>query len=113
MSILTGFKLNFPSWEYIKGLPLKNEETGFYEEYRWILFETGIPGVSGVLTWNEDGQKKLVFDVFVGGYSGESGFDKVFNGNKEGYKKMRGYVFDEVYLKILHSLNKDMSWQWE
>ena len=113
MSILTGFKLNFPSWEYIKGLPLKDEGSGCYKEYLWVLFETGIRGVSGVLTWNEDGQKKLIFDVFIGGNSGESGFGKVFNGNKEGHKKMRDYVFNEVYLKILHALKKDMSWQWK
>ena len=95
---------DFPSYEYIKSLPLN-------KEYRWIIFETGILGVNGILTWNEDYSKKFFFDVTIGGYTGESKLDKVFPGNKEGYKKMCSYVFD-VYKDILWNLSKDMSWQW-
>ena len=97
--------LNFPCYEYIKSLPKD-------KEYRWIIFETGILGVNGVLTWNEDFSKKFYFDVTIGGYTGESKLDKVFPGTKAGHKKMISYVFD-VYQDILRSMNKDMSWQWK
>jgi hypothetical protein len=103
--VKNNISLQFPAWEYIKKLPLT-------EEYRWIIFYTGIRGTYGILTWNEDWQKKLIFDVFVGGHSGESGYEKVFAGNKEGYKKMCKYVF-EVYQTIFRNLKSDVSWQWE
>ena len=72
-------KLKFPSYEYLKSLPLYEEDEEFIKEYgkdaatpieyKWMLFDTPV-GVYGKIFYNLDDDCCLYFDVMEQGYSG-------------------------------------------
>ena len=103
--------LKFPSYEYIKSLPKWDKEKDLPTEYNWTLFSTPT-SVGGVLSYNEDGDGFVYFDVWEGGYTGMNDFGLALKFNKTNYAKICLHaqkVFDEFY----RELDKDYSWQWE
>lgn len=114
-------KLNFPSYEWLKALPLKRTyistdiNGNAYEreepcEYRFTLFDTPVFAY-GQFSYNEDDSKFIYFDVMENGYSNMNTYGLAVKFNKENYKKICKHA-QEIYDMFYRELDKDMSWQW-
>lgn len=115
-------KLNFPSYEWLKALPLKRtykytnavgrtwEEEGICE-YRFILFDTPV-NVFGQLTYNDDDSRYLYFDVMEDGYSGRNDWGLELKFNKANYQKICKHA-QKIYEMFYRELDKDVSYQWD
>ena len=116
-------ELKFPSYEWLKALPLKrtytytNQTTGEsreeeeFCEYEFKLFDTPVD-VYGRLSYNEDDSRYLNFDVMEGGYCEQNNWGLGLKFNKENYKKICKHV-QEVYEMFYRELDKDVSFQWD
>ena len=114
--------LNFPSYELLKSLPLKREvqkttrqgdiiKLSEHLEYRFTLFKTPT-SVHGRITYNEDDQGMLIFDVMEDGYCDHNRLGKCLKFNKKNYSAIRAHA-QSIYNNFFDMLEKDMSWQWE
>ena len=116
-------ELKFPSYEWLKALPLKrtrtftdraNGETWEDEihcEYKFTLFDTPVY-VYGQLSYNEDDSRYIYFDVMENGYSNMNNLGLALKFNKENYQKICKHA-QEIYEMFYRELDKEMSWQWE
>ena len=105
-------QLKFPTYEYIKSLPRhKHDDEDAVLEYKWRLFELPIDA-DGTLSYNEDGDGYIRFDVFEGGFSGMNRLDLALKFNKTNYNKICKHA-QEVFEEFYRELDKDYSWQWE
>lgn len=115
--------LKFPPYEWLKALPLKGKFeyrdriTGkpFYDdvhkEYTFKLFDTPT-SVYGRLTYNEDNQHMIIFDVMEDGYCDHNHLGKALKFNKKNYQAICKHA-QEVYDDFMRTLMMDWSWQWE
>ena len=104
--------LKFPTYEYIKSLPrhrVGDEDAVL--EYAWRLFELPIDA-DGTLSYNEDGDGYIRFDVFEGGFSGMNRLDLALKFNKTNYGKICKHA-QEVFESFYHALDTDWSASWE
>lgn len=102
-------QLTFPTYEHIKSLPREDEETGFYHDYYWLLFETPV-NVDGRLTYNDGDRGMISFDVFEGGYSGMNGLDMELKFTKANYAKVCKHaqrVFEDFYKALDEDPRRD------
>ena len=115
-------QLKFPSYEWLKALPLNKKcthtdrdgnsfEMKEHCEYSFILFETPISAY-GRFTYNEDDSKYIHFDVIEGGHSGQNGLGLALKLNKYNYQKICKHA-QEVYEKFYEELEKDTSFWWD
>ena len=116
-------ELKFPSYEWLKALPLKREvmrkdsiSGKLYKdeehcEYKFTLFDTPVY-VYGQLSYNEDDSKYIYFDVMENGYSNMNSYGLELKFNKKNYQKLCKHA-QEVYEMFYRELDKNMSWQWE
>lgn len=116
-------ELKFPSYEWLKALPLKRTYThtsrwdgSSYEmeehcEYDFILFDTPVRAY-GRLSYNEDDSRFLYFDVMEDGYSNMNNYGLALKFNKENYKKICKHA-QEIYEMFYRELDADKSWQWD
>lgn len=116
-------KLNFPSYEWLKALPLKRMHTYASRitgetweeevpcEYKFTLFDTPVD-VYGRLSFNEDDSRYLYFDVMEDGYSGRNDWGLALKFNKTNYQKICKHA-QEIYEMFYRELDKDMSCQWD
>lgn len=116
-------ELKFPSYEWLKALPLKGVQTFIdrtngktwedevHCEYNFTLFDTPVY-VRGRLSYNEDDSKHIYFDVMENGYSNMNNYGLALKFNKANYKKLCKHA-QKVYEMFYEELDKDMSWQWE
>lgn len=104
-------QLKFPSYEYIKALPKFEEDHEVPREYRWVLFDTPT-STYGTMSYNEDGEGYLFFDVWEDGYTGmnDLGISRKFN--KTNYKTVCKHA-QEVFESFYKTLDADCSWMWE
>lgn len=114
--------LNFPSYELLKSLPLKRQfqkktrqgdtiNVSEHLEYSFTLFKTPT-SVYGRITYNEDDQGMLIFDVMEDGYCGHNKLGKCLKFNKKNYNAIRAHA-QSIYNSFFNTLETDMSWQWE
>ena len=104
-------RLKFPSYEYIKSLPKWDNKADLPKQYRWTLFDTPTT-VIGTLSYNEDGDGFIYFDVWEGGYTGMNYLGKALKFNKANYAKICKHaqnVLDDFY----RALDADYSTSWE
>ena len=116
-------ELKFPSYEWLKALPLKRTctftnraigetwEDEVYCEYKFILFDTPVY-VYGQLSYNEDDSRYIYFDVMENGYSGMNNLGLALKFNKENYRKICEHA-QKVYEMFYKELEADKSWQWD
>jgi thymidylate synthase ThyX len=116
-------ELKFPSYEWLKALPLKRTRTHkdtisgkLYEEeehceYKFNLFDTPVFAY-GQLSYNEDDSRYIYFDVMENGYSNMNSYGLELKFNKKNYQKLCKHA-QEVYEMFYRELDKDMSWQWD
>ena len=104
-------QLKFPPYEYIKSLPKWDKTKDLPKQYRWTLFDTPT-SVSGSLSYNEDGDGFIFFDVWEGGYTGMNQLGLALKFNKANYAKICKHA-QKVYEDFYRELDKDCSWQWE
>lgn len=115
-------KLKFPTYEWLKALPLKRTYTSvsrdgvFYEreehcEYRFLLFNTPVFAY-GQFSYNEDDSRYIYFDVMEGGYSNMNSYGLALKFNKTNYKKICKHA-QEMYEMFYRELDADKSWQWD
>ncbi len=109
-------KLKFPTYEYIKSLPLK-DEGGEDAEYNFVLFKVH-EHVYCRFTYNEDGYKGFHLDLMCDGFC-----DKLLIGchknfyrmNKKDYKLMCEHaeiLYNEIMGNLVNS-NEIESEDWE
>lgn len=114
--------LNFPSYEWLKTLPLKRTyisssiDGNAYEreehcEYKFTLFDTPVRAY-GQFSYNEDDSRYIYFDVMENGYSNMNTYGLGVKFNKENYKKICKHA-QKIYEMFYRELDKDLSWQWE
>ena len=115
-------ELKFPSYEWLKALPLKrtytytNRENGESWEdeehcqYTFTLFDTPVY-VYGQLSYNEDDSRYIYFDVMENGYSNMNEYGLALKFNEANYQKICKHA-QEVYEMFYKELDKDMSFQW-
>lgn len=104
-------QLKFPPYEYIKSLPLTEEDSDLPIEYRWTLFATPIDA-SGVISYNEDDEGYIYFDLWEGGYVGENNLGLALKFNKANYAKICNHA-QKVFEDFYRELDVDYSEQWE
>ena len=105
-------QLKFPPYEYIKSLPKwDKEDEELPKQYRWLLFDTPT-SIHGTLSYNEDGDGFIYFDVWEGGYTGMNYLGLALKFNKANYTKICKHA-QRVYEEFYRELDKDCSWQWE
>ena len=103
-------QLKFPTYEYIKSLPLTNKEDEI-NEYDWTLFETPT-SVYGRFSYNEDGTGYLYFDVMEDGYCDHNRLGLGLKFNKQNYSKLCKHA-QKVFESFYEELDKDCSDCWE
>ena len=104
-------QLKFPPYEYIKALPTWDKKADLPKSYRWTLFDTPT-SIGGTLSYNEDGDSFIFFDVWEGGYTGINQFGLALKFNKANYAKICKHA-QKVFEDFYRELDKDCSWQWE
>lgn len=114
-------ELKFPSYEWLKALPLKRTythrngndswETEEHYEYKFTLFDTPV-FVYGQFSYNEDDSRYIYFDVMENGYSNMNNYGLALKFNKKNYQEICKHA-QEVYKMFYRELDKDMSWQWD
>lgn len=115
-------ELKFPSYEWLKALPLKRTYTHTdnsgeswemeeHCEYKLMLFDTPV-FACGQLSYNEDDSRYIYFDVMENGYSDMNDYGLSLKFNKANYKKICKHA-QEVYEMFFKELEKDMSYQWD
>lgn len=115
-------ELKFPSYEWLKALPLKRKYTSTgrdgvsyereeHREYKFTLFDTPV-NAYGQLSYNEDDSRYIYFDVMEDGYSNMNDYGLALKFNKTNYKKLCKHA-QEVYEMFYRELDKDLSYQWE
>ena len=104
-------QLKFPPYEYIKSLPKWDKEEDLPKQYRWLLFDTPT-SVHGTLSYNEDGDGFLYFDVWEGGYTGENYLGLALKCNKANYAKICKHA-QEIFEEFYEALDEDCSKYWE
>ena len=116
-------QLKFPSYEWLKALPLKRMKTftsrftgESFEveehcEYKFTLFDTPVY-VYGQLSYNEDDSRYIYFDVMENGYSNMNNYGISLKFNKTNYKKLCKHA-QEMYEMFYKELDKDVSYQWD
>lgn len=97
-------QLKFPSYEYIKSLPRD-------KVYRWTLFSTPT-SVNGILSYNEDEDGIIYFDVWEGGYTGMNYLGLALKFNKTNYTTICKHA-QKVFEEFHRELDIDWSNQWE
>ena len=114
--------LSFPPYEWIKALPktklthYRERDTGkiksstLPQEYEFTLFRTPV-SVYGRLSYNEDGDGFINFDVMESGYCGENSLGKCLKFNKVNYRKICDYA-QKVYEYFQQTLLEDTSYSW-
>lgn len=98
-------QLTFPTYEYIKSLPVEDKETGCYHRYNWILFETPMR-VDGRLTYNDNDSRMIYFDVYEGGYAGMNTLGIELNLTKANYAKVCKHA-QKVFEGFYKTLDED------
>ena len=96
-------KLKFPKYEYIKSLPLEDDDECI-QYYKWNLFSLPI---------NVDGDGLIYFDVFENGYTGVNEFTIGRTLTKANYKEICKYaqsVLDKFYAELDIDYSED---DWE
>ena len=104
-------KLKFPKYEYIKSLPLEDDDECI-QYYKWDLFSLPI-NVVGRLSYNVEGDGLIYFDVFENGYTGVNEFTLGHTLTKANYKEICKYaqsVLDEFYAELDVDYSED---DWE
>ena len=115
-------QLKFPSYEWLKALPLKKThmrtnrngepfETEEHCEYTFTLFDTPV-SVWGRFTYNEDDSRYIHFDVIEGGHTGQNSLGLALKFNKKNYQKICKHA-QEVYESFCKELEKDTSYWWD
>ena len=116
-------ELKFPSYEWLKALPLKREimrKDTFsgkqYKdeepcEYKFTLFDTPV-NVFGQLSYNENDSRYIFFDVIENWHTNMNNLGIALKFNKVNYQKICKYA-QEVYEMFYRELDKDLSYQWE
>lgn len=116
-------ELKFPSYEWLKALPLKREvmrKDTFsgkqYKdeepcEYKFTLFDTPV-SVFGQLSYNENDSRYIFFDVIENWHTNMNNLGIALKFNKVNYQKICKYA-QEVYEMFYIELDKDLSYQWE
>jgi len=116
-------ELKFPSYEWLKALPLKRTRTytdrtsgkswkdEVHCEYKFTLFDTPVY-VYGQLSYNEDDSRHIYFDVIENGYTNMNNLGLALEFNKVNYQKICKYA-QEVYEMFYRELDKDVSYQWD
>lgn len=115
-------ELKFPSYEWLKALPLTRTYTHTdrygdsyeleeYCEYKFTLFDTPVFAY-GQLSYNEDDSRYIYFDIMENGYSNMNNYGLALKFNKANYQKICKHA-QEMYGMFYRELDKDMSWQWE
>lgn len=115
-------ELKFPSYEWLKALPLKRTYTYTDDsgeswemeehcEYKFMLFDTPV-FVCGQLSYNEDDSRYIYFDVMENGYSNMNDYGLELKFNKANYEKICKHA-QEVYESFFKELEKDISYQWD
>ena len=102
-------QLKFPTYEWIKALPLKQD--GHHLEYSFTLFRTPT-SVYGRFSYNEDDSGWIFFDVMEDGYCDHhERLNKRLKFNKENYKLICAHA-QNVYEEFQRELFADQSWRW-
>lgn len=115
-------ELKFPSYEWLKALPLKRKymhtsrdgdswEMEEHCEYTFRIFDTPVY-VYGQFSYNEDDSKSIYFDVMENGYSDKNSFGLALKFNKKNYNEICKHA-QKVYEMFYNELDKDESWQWD
>lgn len=115
-------QLKFPSYEWIKALPLKRTVTHTdrisgdawedeeHCEYKFTLFDTPVYAY-GQLSYNEDDSGYIYFDMMENGYSNMNYYGLALKFNKKNYQKICKHA-QEIYEMFYRELDKDVSYQW-
>lgn len=102
-------QLKFPTYEWIKALPLK--EDGRHLEYSFTLFRTPT-SVYGRFSYNEDDSGWVFFDIMEDGFCDHhERLNKRLKFNKENYKLICDHA-QKVYEEFQRELFADQSWRW-
>ena len=115
-------QLKFPSYEWLKALPLKRKymytspsgeswEMEEHCEYTFVLFDTPV-FVNAQLSYNENDSKHIYFDVMESGYSNMNNYGLALKFNKKNYHEICKHA-QEIYEMFYRELDKDESWQWD
>ena len=103
--------LDFPSYEYIKSLTKFEKDRETSREYRWLLFDTPV-SVQGTISYNEDGEGYIFFDVWENYYTGQNDLGLSLKFNKTNYKAICRHA-QEVFESFYKALDRDCSSEWE
>lgn len=119
--MITRKQLNFPSYEFLKALPLVRKElinprygepyeSEMFIEYDFTLFKLPID-VYARFTYNEDDSGLIMFDVMQEGYCDHNDFNRRLKFNKKNYTAICKYA-QNIYELFISELEKDVPTPW-
>ena len=113
-------KLKFPTFDYIKSLPLTDGKDRYggdvIKEYYFTLFEV-YGSIYCRFTYNEDGNERFYLDLMQDGYSDHSGYSSpksIYECTESDYKLLCEHaqmLYDEILGNLLNS-NNECSERW-